>query len=91
MPPPPRLAPPPLVAKLPVINTGIALSVVFDMVTKPASIGVALGIIAFGIIIATVILQSGPRRAPQPKVNENASSPGSMNSISNVRSAIGGS
>ena len=28
--PPPRLAPPPFVAMLPMINTGIALAVVFD-------------------------------------------------------------
>ena len=47
---PPRLAPPPLVAMLPVVNTGVALSVVFDMVTKPASTGVALGVIAIGIV-----------------------------------------
>ena len=33
---------------LPVINTGMVLSVVFDMVTKPASIPVALGVIAIG-------------------------------------------
>jgi len=30
----PKLVPPPLVVMLPVVNTGIALSVVFDMVTK---------------------------------------------------------
>ena len=46
---PPRLVPPPLVAMLPVVNTGIALAVVFDMVTKPASVVVALTIIAVGI------------------------------------------
>lgn len=47
--PAPRLAPPPLVAMLPLVNTGLALSVVFDMVTKPASISVALAVIAIGI------------------------------------------
>lgn len=74
--PPPTLLPPRLVAMLPVLNTGIALSVVFDMVTKPASIPVALGTIAIGIIVAaaasfrstkwTASLQSGlviPKRA----------------------------
>jgi len=53
--PPPRLAPPPLVAPLPMINTGLALAVVFDMVMKPASISVALGVIALGIASAAVI------------------------------------
>lgn len=47
--PAPRLVPPPLVVMLPVINTGIALAVVFDMVTKPASVTVALAILALGI------------------------------------------
>lgn len=46
---PPRLIPPPLVTMLPVVNTGVALSVVFDMVTKPTSVLVALGVIALGI------------------------------------------
>ena len=46
--PAPRLAPPPLVAMLPLVNTGLALSVVFDMATKPASISVALVVIAIG-------------------------------------------
>ena len=48
--PAPRLSPPPLVAMLPLINTGIALGVVFDMVTKPMSTFVALGVIAVGIV-----------------------------------------
>ena len=47
--PAPRLLPPPLVAMLPVVNTGVALSVVFDMVTKPTSASVALGVVAIGI------------------------------------------
>jgi hypothetical protein len=47
--PAPRLVPPRLVAMLPVINTGVSLSVVFDMVTKPAGVPVALGVIALGI------------------------------------------
>jgi len=47
--PAPRLAPPPLVAMLPLINTGVALGVVFDMVTKPSSIFAALTMIAVGV------------------------------------------
>lgn len=50
--PAPRLVPPRLVAALPAINTGIALSVVFDMVTKPVSIPVALSVLAVGIVIS---------------------------------------
>jgi hypothetical protein len=52
--PAPKLVPPPLVAALPVINTGIALAVVFDMVTKPSSIPVALGVVAIGIALGAV-------------------------------------
>jgi uncharacterized membrane protein len=50
--PAPKLMPPPLVAALPAINTGIALSVAFDMVTKPTSIPVALGVLGVGIVVA---------------------------------------
>ena len=46
--PAPKLVPPPLVAELPLINTGIALGVVFDMVAKPASVAGALAVIAAG-------------------------------------------
>jgi hypothetical protein len=46
----PRLVPPRLVTVLPAINTGIALAVVFDMVTKPASVGIALAVIGIGIV-----------------------------------------
>jgi hypothetical protein len=54
----PQLAPPMLVVALPVINTGVALAVVFDMVTKPASVVVALSVVALGIAIpATMILR----------------------------------
>ena len=53
--PAPRLAPPPLVAMLPLINTGVALGVVFDMVTKPLSISVALGVIAAGIGVSAAL------------------------------------
>ncbi len=49
--PAPKLVPPPLLAALPMINTGIALSVVFDMVTKPSSIPLALSVVAIGIAL----------------------------------------
>jgi hypothetical protein len=61
--PAPKVAPPRLVAVLPAVNTGIALAVVFDMVTKPASIGVALAIIAAGIVLAAASTMRKP--APQ--------------------------
>lgn len=54
--PAPRLVPPRLVTILPAVNTGIALSVVFDMVTKPASVPVALGIIAIGIVASAALV-----------------------------------
>ena len=60
--PAPQLVPPPLVAMLPVINTGIALAVVFDMVTKP-SVPVSLAVIAIGIVFGAVAGWRG-RRAP---------------------------
>lgn len=53
--PAPRISPPPLVALLPMVNTGIALSVVFDMVIKPPSIAVGLGVIAIGAVASGVI------------------------------------
>jgi hypothetical protein len=49
--PAPNLAPPALVAALPLINTGISLGVVFDMATKPASIPVALAVVAIGAVL----------------------------------------
>lgn len=66
--PAPKLVPPPLVVVLPVVNTAISLSVVFDMVTKPASIPVALGVIAIGIGIGAVVaLRLRPLRALQER------------------------
>jgi hypothetical protein len=61
--PAPRLVPPPMIAALPAINTGIALAVAFDMVTKPASIPVALGVVALGIVISGALVARGARRA----------------------------
>jgi hypothetical protein len=53
--PAPRLAMPPLVVALPFINTGVALSVAFDMVTKPASIPIALSVLAIGVALGATI------------------------------------
>src|SRR5437879_4898638 len=64
--PAPKLVPPPFVAALPVINTGIALGVAFDMVTKPASIPVALGIVGVGIALGAATAM----RRPAPVVEE---------------------
>jgi len=63
---PPPMVPPVLMVALPVINTGIALAVGFDMVTKPASVVVALGIVAVGIAIpaAMVLRRRGGDAAP---------------------------
>lgn len=62
--PVPKLVPPRLVAALPAVNTGIALAVVFDMVTKPASIAVALGVIVVGV----VLFGAGAVRRPAPQM-----------------------
>lgn len=61
--PAPKLTPPPVVSALPAINTAIAIAVVFVMVTKPASVPLALGIVALGVIIGAV---SAARR-PEPR------------------------
>jgi hypothetical protein len=49
--PAPKLVPPRLVVALPAVNTGIALAVVFDMVTKPTSVTAALAILVAGIAL----------------------------------------
>jgi hypothetical protein len=56
----PKLIPPPLVRMLPVVNSGVALGVVFDMVTKPASVSLAIAILVLG---AAVSLALGRRKA----------------------------
>ena len=61
--PAPKLVPLPLVAMLPAANTGVSLGVVFDMVTKPTSIPVALTVIVIGAALTTVIAMRG-RTAP---------------------------
>jgi len=73
--PAPRLVPPPLVAILPMINTGIALSVVFDMVAKPASVPVALGVMVIGAAVPAGIAmwKRPPMVAKSARVNIGAS------------------
>jgi len=61
--PAPKLVPPPLGAALPVVNTGIALAVAFDMTTKPASVSLALLVIVIGAGIGAA---SSIRRRPAP-------------------------
>ena len=61
--PAPKVMPPRLVTTLPAVNTGIALAVVFDMVTKPASVAVALGVLAAGIVLGGASAMRKP--APQ--------------------------
>jgi hypothetical protein len=58
--PAPNLTPPPLVATLPFVNTGIVLGVVFDMVTKPASLVVALSALAIGILVGAALAMRRP-------------------------------
>lgn len=68
--PAPRMAPPPAVGILPVMNTGVALGVVFDMATKPASIAGALGVIAAGAAITGALAsRRKPAPAPQPRLD----------------------
>lgn len=49
--PAPPLVPPPVVAALPFINTGVAIAVVFDMATKPSRVPVALLVVAIGAAV----------------------------------------
>jgi hypothetical protein len=68
--PAPKLVPPPALAALPMINSGIALAVAFDMVTKPTGIPSAMSVLAGGIVLGALV---GMRR-PSP-VRESATSP----------------
>ncbi|HKH92058.1 MAG TPA: hypothetical protein VKA54_09650 [Gemmatimonadaceae bacterium] len=61
--PAPKLAPPPLVAVLPTVNTGIALAVAFDMVMKPTSVPIALGVVAVGIVLGVLAAPKRPAAA----------------------------
>ena len=58
--PAPKLVPPPSIVALPAINTGIALSVAFDMVTKPTSIPIALAAIGVGIVVTGALTLRRP-------------------------------
>ncbi|PYP77223.1 MAG: hypothetical protein DMD35_15870 [Gemmatimonadetes bacterium] len=57
--PVPKMAPPAAVVLLPTINTGVALAVALDMVAKPTSIPIALGIVAVGVVLGAL---SAPKR-----------------------------
>lgn len=61
----PKLAPPRLVAVLPVVNMFIALAVMFDMVTKPSSVPVALGVVALGIALGLALAIRSAAPVPQ--------------------------
>jgi hypothetical protein len=73
--PVPKLVPPMIVAVLPVINTGIALAVVFDMVLKPLSVSAAVGVVGAGIALGTAVGLRG-HRAPAPEHSLNPAAPG---------------
>jgi hypothetical protein len=66
--PAPKLVPPAAVATLPTVNTGIALAVALDMVAKPTSISIALGIVAAGIVLGALAAPKRPAVAAQPVV-----------------------
>jgi hypothetical protein len=61
--PAPRLTPPPVVGALPAVNSAVAIAVVFVMVTKPASVPLALGIVALGAVLGAV--SAARQRAPR--------------------------
>jgi hypothetical protein len=67
--PVPKMAPPAAVVLLPTINTGIALGVALDMVAKPASIPIALGIVAVGAVLGAFAAPKRPAAlAAQPAI-----------------------
>jgi hypothetical protein len=68
--PAPKLVPPPLLAALPMINTTLALAVAFDMVTKPTSVPVALGVVAIGIVVGAVLGVRRPAAAAVPSPSQ---------------------
>lgn len=68
---PPRVIPPAAVRFLPAINSGLALGVVFDMVTKPASIALSLGLVLLsGAVGMMLAVRAGASRAPSKAVRE---------------------
>jgi hypothetical protein len=65
--PVPKMAPPAAVLLLPTINTGVALAVALDMVAKPTSIPIALGIVAVGAVLGLLVAPKRPASmAAQP-------------------------
>ena len=66
--PAPKLAPPAAVVLLPTINTGVALAVALDMVVKPATLPVAFGIVAVGVVLGVFAAPKPPVVAAQPAV-----------------------
>ena len=65
--PVPKMAPPAAVVLLPTINTGVALAVALDMVAKPTSIPIALGIVAVGAVLGFLVAPKRPASmAAQP-------------------------
>ena len=66
--PAPKMAPPVAIVLLPTINTGVALAVALDMVVKPASLPVALGIVAVGVVLGVLAAPTPPAIAAQPVV-----------------------
>jgi len=67
--PVPKMVPPAAVVLLPTINTGIALGVALDMVAKPASIPIALGIVAVGAVLGAFAAPKRPAAlAAQPAI-----------------------
>ena len=59
----PRMAPPPLVMVLPMVNTGIALAVAFVMVMKTISLPISLGVVAIGIVLGALAAPRPPKAA----------------------------
>jgi hypothetical protein len=66
--PVPKLAPPAAVVMLPAVNTGVALAVALDMVAKPTSIPIALGIVAVGIVLGALTAPKRPATAARQPV-----------------------
>lgn len=70
--PVPRLVPPPLVRLLPVLNGGVALGVMFDMVTKPASTSLALAVLVLGAAVSVGINRRKKLPSARPRAVQQA-------------------
>jgi hypothetical protein len=67
--PAPKAAPPAAVVLLPMLNTGVALATALDMVVKPTSIPIALGVVAAGAVLGVLTAPKRPAAvAAQPAV-----------------------